>query len=195
VRNALVPIVVVEVLHHDTTWTGTAFAVAAVCQTIALFPVGRFVDSVGRRPVMITAGIVCGASTLAIPLAPSIGWLIVILSVYGVGAAMQGTAPTAAVGDATGGRGGTPVAVYSMTSDVGSIVGPVVAGSLADAFSMPVAFAVGAAILFGGSLYSLFMPRERPRPARTPDLAEIPDETGGNVTSVAEAIDPQEETR
>lgn len=162
VRNALVPIVVVEVLHRDTTWTGTAFAIAAVFQTLALFPVGRIVDRIGRRPVMITAGIVCGASTLAIPLAPDILWLIVILSVYGVGAAMQGTAPTAAVGDATGGGGGLPVAIYSMTSDIGSIVGPIVAGLLADYFSMPIAFAAGAAILLAGGVYSAFMPRERP---------------------------------
>ncbi|WP_245581186.1 MFS transporter [Propionicicella superfundia] len=191
VRNALVPIVVVEGLHQDTTWTGTAFAVAAVCQTIALFPIGRIVDRVGRRPVMIAAGVVCGTSTLLIPLAPTIGWLIVILSAYGIGAAMQGTAPTAAVGDATGGGGGTPVAVFSMTSDVGSIVGPIVAGWLADRFSIPVAFTVGAAILLGGAVYALFMPRERPPADRPPGPTDIADEAGGSAAAVADAVDQE----
>ncbi len=162
VRNALVPVVVVEILYRDATWTGIAFAVAAVVQTLALGPVGTFVDKVGRRPVMVTAGFVTGAATLLIPFAGNIWVLMAILGVYGIGSAMQGTAPTAAVGDAAGGRGGTAVAVYSMTSDVGAIIGPLVAGWLADQFSMGVAFAAGAAILMAGSVYAWFMPRERP---------------------------------
>ena len=51
VRSALIPVLVVEVLHHNTTWTGIAFACAAVAQTIALAPAGKFVDTVGAgRP-------------------------------------------------------------------------------------------------------------------------------------------------
>lgn len=171
VRNALVPVVVVEVLHRDATWTGIAFAVAVVVQTLALGPVGSFVDKIGRRPVMVVSGLITGSATLAIPFAGNIWVLMGILGVYGIGSAMQGTAPTAAVGDANGGRGGTAVAVYSMSSDVGAILGPLVAGWLADRFSMPVAFAVGAAILMAGSVYAWFMPRERP-PARHADPAD-----------------------
>ena len=41
VRSTLVPVLVVEVLDRPTSWTGIAFAVAAVAQTLALAPTGR----------------------------------------------------------------------------------------------------------------------------------------------------------
>lgn len=190
VRNALVPIIIVEVLYQDPAWTGTAFAIAAVVQSLVLLPIGRIVDQVGRRPIMIVAGVLCGSMTVLIPFAPSLGWLIVILCGYGIGAAMQGTAPTAAVGDAVGGRGGTPVAIYSMTTDVGSILGPIAAGWLADHLGMPIAFAAGAAILFGGALYSVFMPRERPPGVRRVALDTV-DGTSGEGAATVIAEDPK----
>ena len=159
VRSTLVPVLVVEVLDRPTSWTGIAFACAAVVQTIAVGPAGRFVDTVGRRPAMIAGGALGGLSILAVPFAPGIGLLIVALCLYGVAAAFLGTAPAASVGDAAGGRGGTAVAVFSMCADVGAIVGPLVAGLLADTFSYPVAFAVGAALLLAASATSARMPR------------------------------------
>jgi MFS family permease len=159
VRSTLVPVLVVEVLDRPTSWTGVAFACAAVVQTIAVGPAGRFVDTVGRRPAMIAGGTLAGLAILAVPFAPDIWLLIVALCLYGIAAAFLGTAPAASVGDAAGGRGGTAVAVFSMCSDAGAIVGPLVAGLLADSFSYPVAFAVGAALLLAAAAVSARMPR------------------------------------
>jgi MFS family permease len=177
VRSALVPVLVVEVLDRPTTWTGAAFAAAAVCQTIAVGPAGTFVDTVGRRPAMVAGGVLAAVSIMAVPFAPNIGWLIVALSAYGVAAAFLGTAPAAAVGDAAGARGGTPVAVFSMTSDIGAIIGPLVAGVLADQLSYPAAFGIGAALSMLAALYALRMPRTAPPSAadeteRTETLGE-----------------------
>ena len=49
-----------------------------------------------------------------------------------------------------------------MCADIGAIVGPLVAGLLADRFSYPVAFAVGAALLLVGAAASARMPRTDP---------------------------------
>ena len=160
VRTTLVPVLIVEVLQRPPSWTGTAFAVAAVAQTIAVGPAGRFVDTVGRRPAMIGGGVLAGLSALAIPFAPTIWAVIVVLSLYGVASAFLATAPAAAVGDAAGARGGTAVAVFSMCSDIGAIIGPLVAGLLADQISYPAAFAVGAALMLGAAALSIRMPRE-----------------------------------
>jgi MFS family permease len=157
-------VLVVEVLDRPTSWTGIAFACAAVVQTIAVGPAGHFVDTVGRRPAMIAGGALGGLAILAVPFAPNIWLLIVALCLYGIAAAFLGTAPAASVGDAAGGRSGTAVAVFSMCADVGAIVGPLVAGLLADSFSYPVAFAVGAALLLAAAATSARMPH-LPRPS------------------------------
>jgi MFS family permease len=166
VRSSLVPVLVVEVLHRPASWTGAAFAVAAVAQTIAVGPAGRFVDTVGRRPAMIGAGLGAGVAILAVPFAPNIWLLIVALCAYGVASAFLGTAPAAAVGDATGGgRSGTAVAGFSMCADLGAIIGPLVAGLLADVVSYPVAFGVGAGLMVIAAGLSVRMPREPVAPA------------------------------
>ena len=161
VRSSLVPVLVVEGLNRPTSWTGIAFAVAAVAQTIAVGPAGRFVDTIGRRPAMIAGSVLAGLSIAAVPFAPNIWFLIVALSLFGVAAAFLGTAPAASVGDAAGGRGGTAVAIFSMCSDIGAIIGPLVAGFLADRFSYPVAFGVGAALMLVAAALSTRMPRGR----------------------------------
>ncbi|MEX2510927.1 MAG: MFS transporter [Homoserinimonas sp.] len=161
VRSALVPVLVVELLHRPPVWTGIAFAVAAVAQTIALAPAGRFVDKVGRRPAIVGAYAVGALGMLAMPFAPNIWILIVILCVYGAAAAFMGTAPAAAVGDAAGARGGQPVAVFSAFSDVGAIIGPLVAGALVDTVSFPAAFGTAVVLMLIASVYGLRMPRER----------------------------------
>lgn len=159
IRNALIPIFVTEALLLETTWTGIAFAVAAVAQTLMLAPAGNATDRIGRKPVMIFAGVVCGVATIAMPYSPSIVVLIAVLCVYGVGAAAQGTAPTAAVADATDGRGGLPVAVFSMVTDIGAILGPLVAGLIIDAFSFEAGFLVGGLVLIAGAVHALFIPK------------------------------------
>jgi MFS family permease len=168
VRGALVPVLVVEVLNGPSSWTGIAFAVAAVAQTLALAPASRFVDTVGRKPAIIGAFAVAAVTITAIPFAPNIWLLTALLCLYGVAAAFMGTAPAASVGDAAGTAGGRPVAIFSMFSDFGAIVGPLVAGLLADTVSYPVAFLVGGLLFVATSLYALRMPGGLPGRAAQP---------------------------
>ncbi|MBC7517266.1 MAG: MFS transporter [Microbacteriaceae bacterium] len=165
VRGALVPVLVVEVLHDPSSFTGLAFAAAAVAQTIALAPASKFIDTVGRKPAMVGSFAVAGAVILAVPFAPNIGMLTALLCLYGVASAFMGTAPAAVVGDVAGPGGGRPVAVFSMFSDAGAIVGPLVAGLLVDTISFPAAFAVGAALFAISTIFSLRMQGSRAKTA------------------------------
>jgi MFS family permease len=159
VRSSLVPVLVVELLHRPASWTGIAFACSSVVQTIAVGPAGRFTDTVGRRPAMILGGTVAAVSIMAVPFAPNIWLLIVVLCIYGIASAFLGTAPAAAVGDAAGTRSGTAVAVFSMCSDIGAILGPLVAGLLADTVSYAAAFGAGAGLMLVAAGLSWRMPR------------------------------------
>lgn len=165
VRSALVPVLVVEVLRRDPAWTGIAFAIAAVVQALALVPAGRFVDTVGRRPAIVSSFAVGAVVMLLIPLVPNVGVLILLLCVYGAAAAFEGTAPAAAVGDAAGGRGGQPVAIFQAFGDAGAIAGPLLAGLLADTFSYEAAFASAFVLMALAAVFALRMPRGRAAPA------------------------------
>ena len=106
---------------------------------------------------------------MTVPFAPNIWVLILVLCGYGVASAFLGTAPAAAVGDATGGvRSGSAIAAFSMCADLGAIVGPLAAGLLADAVSYPAAFAIGAALTVLAAGWSARMPRETPPAERSP---------------------------
>jgi DHA1 family multidrug resistance protein-like MFS transporter len=158
VRSALIPVLIVEVLNGPSAWTGIAFAVAAVAQTLALAPAAKFIDTVGRKPAIIGSFAAAAVIIYAVPFAPNIWVLTALLCLYGIAAAFMGTAPAAAVGDAAGSRSGRPVAVFSMFGDVGAIVGPLAAGLLADTLSYPAAFGVGAVLFLVASVYAVRMP-------------------------------------
>jgi MFS family permease len=172
VRMSLVPVLVVEVLHRPTSWTGIAFAIAAVAQTVAVGPAGKFVDVVGRRPAMISGGVLAGLSILAVPFAPTLWLLVVALSLYGIAAAFLGTAPAATVGDVAG-RSGTAVAIFSMCSDFGAIIGPLAAGVLADSVSYGAAFGLGAGLLIAAAAAAVRMPRAGRHMNQTEDGNEL----------------------
>lgn len=172
VRSALVPILVVELLHKEELWTGIAFAIAAVAQTLALGPAGTFVDTVGRKPAIIGSYALGAVVMIAIPFVSDIVVLIVLLSIFGVAAAFMGTAPAASVGDAAGAKSGQPVAVFSAISDLGAIIGPLVAGALLDGFSYPAAFGSAVILLAIASLYALRMPRNAPAVRRASSTPE-----------------------
>lgn len=161
IRTSLMPVLVFEVLHRPPVWTGIAMAIASVVQTIALQPAGRFVDRVGRRPAMILGSIIGAVAMAAVAFSPNIWVLIVVLCVNAVAVSLMGTAPAATVGDVAGQRSGTPVAVFSMASDAGQIVGPLAAGAIADGLNIPSAYLTATVLMGLATLASVRMPGTR----------------------------------
>jgi MFS family permease len=159
IRSSLMPVLVVEVLHHTPVWTGIALAIAAVAQTVAIQPAGRFVDRVGRRPAMVAGSLIGAVAMAGIAFAPTIWLLVAALCVNAVGVALMGTAPAATVGDVAGTRSGTPVAVFSMAGDAGQILGPLAAGAIADSLDLSGAFLTGTLLMALAALASVRMPR------------------------------------
>lgn len=158
VRSSLIPVFVVETLHEGPQWTGAAFAAASAVQMATLGPAGRLVDTRGRRLPIVLGCLITGIMSLLLPLSGAAWMVIVVLCVYGLGSSLLSTAPTAAVGDVTGGNGGTAIAYFSMASDVGGIIGPLAAGLLADHLSLNAGFAAGAVLLLLAAAYATRMP-------------------------------------
>jgi MFS family permease len=146
VRSALIPLFVGDVLHEPVLWTGLGFVVVSVFNVATLLPAARYADRVGRKPVMLTGCLLsaCAMATLAIW--PEMAGYFIGLALLGLGSGMLDVAPGAVVGDVVEGRGGPVFAAYSMSADIGIVVGPIVAGRIADV-SYTDAFALTAVIL------------------------------------------------
>jgi MFS family permease len=162
-RAALIPLFVAAYLAADEAqavlWSGLAMSVAAVVQVAAIWPSGVVVDRAGRRGPMVAGALIAGAAMVWLPFSRSLAVLAAALAVYAIGAALIGTAPAAAVGDAAGAGGTRAIALYSMAGDAGSVVGPLAAGYLAAQFSYVTACALGAALWALSALVSATMRR------------------------------------
>jgi MFS family permease len=168
VRMATVPLFAVAALGSGPEAAGFALAVFAAGNAAALTFSGRLADTLGRKPMMVTGLLVAGASTAAIGFTSELGWFLAASALAGVGSGLFGPAQQAAVADVIGnGRsGGKVLAVYQMTSDVGAIVGPVLAGALADRLGYGWAFGVTGGIMLVAACTWLAT-RESLRTART----------------------------
>lgn len=164
VRSSLLPLFVVEGLRRDPVWTGLGLLVSSGAQALLLLPAGRVTDSLGRKPAMVAGAAVTAASVALLAATTSLVAYVLAMVLFGVGSAFLGVAPAAVVGDVVQGRGGTVVAAFQMASDLGAIVGPLVAGALADSYSFGAAWGASAGVLVLGLLAGLAMPETR-RPA------------------------------
>lgn len=159
VRSTVVPLLVVQGLGLAPSWTGAAFLVSALVQTVLLLPAGSAVDTLGRRPTLVAGGLITGVSLAGLAAATGPVSLLLGMAVFGAGASLLGVAPAALVGDVVSGKGGTAVAVWQMSSDLGSIVGPLAAGLLIDSASFAVALVASALVVGGAGLLGLMVPR------------------------------------
>ncbi len=146
VRSALVPIIIVEIIHADPTMTGTAFTIAMIIQAISLGPAGRFTDSAGRKAVLIVSLILGGIASVIIAGAHSYLMIVGGLSLFAISSAGMSTAPAAIVADVCAGKARSGLAAFQMALDLGSIIGPLIAGLLADQISMWAAMSIGGLI-------------------------------------------------
>ncbi len=181
-RVSAVPLFVTEGMERGASLTGIGFLVSAAIQAVLLLPAGRIADTQGRRKALIvgTLGTTAGMVVLTLTDVATNGWgtqavagtilFLLAMAIQGVASAFLGSAPAAVVGDVLAGRrGGIVVATFQMMSDVGAVLGPLVAGLLIDQFDFDWAFAAGAALSVVAVILVLVMPETLNRNRRTAD--------------------------
>lgn len=145
-RVSIVPQFITDRLGLGPGWVYAAFLVVSVVSGALLLPFGHVADSRGRRPIIL-GGLALGAvGFVLLPLWAAIGGLLVATVLLGVAGAADSVAPGAVLGDVVGGRGGTVVALFQMAGDLGAVLGPVVAGALADSNGYAAAMVVSALV-------------------------------------------------
>ncbi|WP_431971047.1 MFS transporter [Nocardia sp. bgisy134] len=149
VRMALVPLLVVEVLRQPTGMAGVALTAFAAGNVAVLFLSGRLSDRWGRKPFLVIGSLVCALGTAGLGYAPDLGWLLATSVVAGLGSGMLTPTQQAALADIIGpkARGGPVLAGFQMAADLGTVVGPIAVGALAQHTSYGLALAVTGTLL------------------------------------------------
>jgi MFS family permease len=184
-RSAILPQFVTDRLHLGTGWAYAAFLVVSLVSGALLWPFGRLADTRGRRPVMAGGLLVAAAGFVLLPVAPVAAGLIGAAALLGVAGAADSVAPGAVMGDVVRGRGGTVVAVFQMAGDLGAVLGPIVAGAVADSGGYAATFVVSAAVCAAPVLViawapeTLRMPAKEPVPSGVSAEAATPDRRAG----------------
>jgi ACDE family multidrug resistance protein len=183
-RMALVPLFVTEVLGRGPGMAGLALATFAAGNVSAVIPSGYVSDRVGRRTLLIVGLSVSGLATAIVGAASSLPLFLAGAFVAGAAAGMFSSPQQAAVADIVGSkaRAGTALAAFQMMADLGSIVGSLVVGQIAQHLDFYWAFIVSGIILLVAALAWVLAPetRERAPSGRTPARALGP-VAGGEV--------------
>ena len=169
VRVALVPLLVVEALGQPEAWGGIALAVFAAGNATTLVLAGPLADRRGRRPPILVGLAVSGVATGVLGFVTSPPLFLAVSLVAGLGSGLVNPPMNAAVADVIGSRarGGTVLAGFQMAADLGAIVGPVLAGVLAERVGFAAAFAVTGAVALVA--FGCWLARPRPCPGRRVD--------------------------
>ncbi|HUR75220.1 MAG TPA: MFS transporter [Sporichthya sp.] len=172
IRSSLVPLFVVEALHRGPLWVGLGLLVGSITDVILLQKTGKLSDSIGRRPMMLAGTALGGTGALLLAFAPHLPAYLLAMAIIGAASACLSVGPSAVVGDVVQGRGGTVVSTFGMASDLGAVIGPIVAGALAEHVSYRAAFISTALVLSIGFAMALRMPETVHRGRAKPDLRE-----------------------
>jgi len=164
-RNAILPLFAIAVVGKQPWVAGMALAVFAAGNAVGLTIAGRRADRIGRKPFILSGLIISGLATAATGLAQDLPALVIVSVVAGIGAGALNPAQQASLADVVGRdrNGGPALAAFQMSQDLGSIVGPLIAGFLVDRGSYPLAFGVTGTITLLAAL-----PWLRARETRSP---------------------------
>ena len=164
IRSSIVPLFVVEELKASPSLIGFGFLATSLTQAALLSYAGKSTDLKGRRPSMIFGTSVLFSSVIVLVAFENTTGYLISMAIAGIGAAFMGAAPAAVIGDVTGGKNSGPVvAAFQMTSDLGLIIGPVVAGALVDSVGFGWAFMTGALVSLVAVFFSVIMPETKPK--------------------------------
>lgn len=151
VRVAVMPLFIVDGLHAGKSMAGVVLAVYAAGNVLAIFAAGRFADRVGRRPIMLPGLAIMAVSTVLFGFSPNIVVALVLSVFAGIGSGLFAPTHQAALADLMGARrqGGSALAAYGMSSDLGAVSGPLVAGYVADRVGFGPAFVLTGVVAAG----------------------------------------------
>lgn len=162
IRTSMIPLFALAIFGEGTGQqvAGISLAIFAVGNGISLTFSGKLTDRIGRRTPVIVGMIVLLSSIVLMGYFTSLAAFIIFSILAGFGGGILGPAQQAAVADVIGsGRnGGKALAGFQMATDLGAIIGPLVAGLMADHINYQVALSASGAVCLVGVVAWFFTP-------------------------------------
>lgn len=168
--------VALPTIHRDlhTGVAGLQWTIDAYTLVLASFLVlaGSTADRVGRKRVFQIGLLSFGAGSVLCALAPGIGWLIAARAVQAVGATMLNPVSLAIIATTftDPAERARAIGVFGSMSGLALVLGPILGGTLIDAFGWRAIFWINVPIVItAATLAALFVPESRGARARRPD--------------------------
>ena len=140
-RLSIIPLFVVEDLHGSNAMVGYVYTVSALVQGAFLMRAGHLSDHRGRRLLLKLGSTITWLGMALFLFANHEIVFIAAMLILGLGSAFFSTTPSSIVGDVIKGKSGKVIGFFQMAGDAGMIVGPILAGYLADISTFKTAFA------------------------------------------------------
>ncbi|WP_206680308.1 MFS transporter [Flaviflexus huanghaiensis] len=148
VRLTMIPLATGVAMGYGEWVSGAALTAGAIGTAISLVAGGGLSDKYGRMTVIVPGLVVAGIMTIIFGTLENPFLLVSVALVTGLGAGLIQPGQQGAVADVLDGRpGGKVVSTFQMAGDLGQIVGPLLAGLIADNFGYSYAFMISGAIL------------------------------------------------
>ena len=129
----VVPLVAAQSLGLGAGQIGGGMALGSLFGLLATYPSGMIADRFGRKPLIVAAALLTGASFFGYWFAATGLQFGAACIVWGIASAVTGAAPAAYAADnAPPGMNAAAMSLYRALSDLGYVVGPIGLGLLSD---------------------------------------------------------------
>jgi MFS family permease len=158
-RQTIVPLYGASVLGLDVAAVGTIVSISAAIDMSLFVPAGFIMDRLGRKFASVPSFAILGTGMALVPFAHDYTGLLLATSVMALGNGLgSGAMMTLGADLAPRQATGEFLGVWRLIGDVGGTGGPLVVGSVADAFGLgPAAFALAGIGFFAAATLVLFV--------------------------------------
>lgn len=166
-RNSVVPLFAEAELGMSSFGIGVMIAISSIFNIAVLGHAGSALDRAGRRPVITWSLLATGLSVGAIALVTSDWALVLVMIVLASATGYGSVAPTTVTADiAPPALRGMAIGVQRVITDLGHMIGPLLAGLAADQLGFRTSFVVIGVLVVVVVAIPARMPETRP-PSRT----------------------------
>ena len=154
-------------------YTGLSVAISALASALVSPIWGRLADRYGRKPMMIRASMVMTFTMGGLALVPNVFWLLFLRTLNGLFAGYVPNATALIASQVPQNRSGYALGTLSTGLTAGVLIGPLLGGTLSEAFGMRGTFLLVGLILFICCLLTIFGLREDFQPVEKGEMMTL----------------------